>query len=124
MPLLATIREYFREGNPIILDEGKDLLGCVGSLDKELIIHLDPELRGNEEIYEVLLHEFIHLDKRVETGSVYGYGQPENGTRKESDPIEEDISKEVRELINQNCLAYRVLKEELPAYYTKKPHVE
>ncbi len=112
MSLLKTINDYLvKEHNPILIDKKSE---DDAHIDMWALIHLheDHFYRGTYIFYECLLHEFVHLDRLRTTGSANGREFP-SGFYCYYHPVEREITKEVEQMITQNCLAYRFLKEKL-----------
>lgn len=112
MPLLKTINDYLvKEHSPILID-GRSFLA--GSLDRWGLIHIEEcsFYPGTYKFYRNLLHEFVHLDKLRTTGSANGHGLP-MGLENINELVETEIEREVEQMITQNCLAYRFLKEKV-----------
>jgi len=104
MPLLKTILDYLKEKGQIRIASGP----FSAYISRDGVINLNSSVKFNEGYggrYWNLLHEFIHLDRKRTTGNYDGYEIPSS--------IEESIEREVEEIINQNCMAYRFLKKQL-----------
>lgn len=119
MPLLTTINDYFRENLPILIDvDSSEKSSLDASLDWYGLIHIHEErfFPGAQDFYKGLLHEFIHLDKYKQGGSVYGFGRPRVGegiSRELEQKLENEVDLECEEHIAQNSLVFRFLKEKL-----------
>jgi hypothetical protein len=111
MPLIKTILDYFRkEHKPIIV--GYEPMDCINKKGVICISRSKRKPEDYEGLYWILLHEFIHLDRKKTTGSYNGWGE-KDGCNGINHPIERQIEREVGELITQNSMAYRVLKKQL-----------
>jgi hypothetical protein len=111
MTLSNTISEYFIKHNIILVDRSYEHSDYDFSVDKWGLIHVHLDNIANcksapsPTVIRGLLHEFIYLDRFKTTGSME--------INLSDNLAEKQIEKEVEQIVNQNSLEYRILKERL-----------